>query len=73
MSMLLKKSPPVYGEDGLLDVGLYCSTVDFATSIPSIFNSETIRGEPQVGLACHIRLMSFRNSGAIFGRPGRPC
>jgi hypothetical protein len=27
-------------------------------------------GEPQVGLAFHIRRMSFLSSGAIWGRPG---
>ena len=29
--------------------------------------------EAHIGLARHIRLMSCRSSGAVFGRPGRPC
>jgi hypothetical protein len=39
-------------EGGLRRRGWYVSTVDFATWIPSLRSSATIRGEPQVGLAC---------------------
>ncbi len=58
------------GEGGRSRRGWYFSTVDLATAIPSFRSSATIRGEPQVGLACHIRLMRFRNSRDIRGRPG---
>ena len=58
-------------EGNLSLCGLYLSTVDFATSIPNLRSLATMRGEPHVGLDRHIRLMSCRNSGAIFGRPGR--
>ena len=51
----------------------YVSTVDFATSIPSFRSSPTIRGEPQVGFACHIAWMSSRTSLATAGRPGFAC
>jgi hypothetical protein len=67
--VLIEKCPPP-GEGGLFEWGLDFSTVDFASSMPSFFSSATIRGEPQVELACHIRLMSFRSSGATWGRPG---
>jgi hypothetical protein len=40
------------------------------TSIPSIASSAAIFGEPHVGLASHIRPMSFPSSGEIRGRPG---
>ena len=43
--------------------------VENAPSIPSFRSSATIRGESQVGLACHIRPMICRSSGAIGGRP----
>jgi len=59
-------------EGGFFPCGLYLSAVDFATSIPSLKSSATILGEPHLGLDRHIRLMSCRNSGAIFGRPVRP-
>jgi len=43
------------GDGGLSRWGRNFSTVDFATLIPSFESSATILGEPQVGLAFHIR------------------
>ena len=59
--------------DGFRGRTRYVSTVDLATSMPSLCSSPTIRGEPQVGFACHIAWMSSRTSWATAGRPGVPC
>jgi hypothetical protein len=61
------------GEGGLHSRTRYFSTVDWATSMPSLRSSPTIRGEPQVGFACHIAWMSSRTSWATAGRPGFAC
>jgi hypothetical protein len=61
------------GNGGSRPLGRYFSTVDLATSMPSLRSSPTIRGEPQVGFAHHIVRMSSRTSLAIAGRPGFPC
>ena len=61
------------GDDGLRGRTRYVSTVDLATSMPSFCSSPTIRGEPQVGFACHIVWISSRTSLATAGRPGVPC
>jgi hypothetical protein len=49
---------------------MYLSTVDFATSMPTMRSSETIRGDPQVTLADDIwRVRSWISCGTG-GRPG---
>ena len=58
------------GDEGFSGRSMYLSTVDFATSIPSLRSSPTIRGDPQHGLARDILRMSCLTSGAVEGRPG---
>jgi hypothetical protein len=60
------------GEDGLRPFGRYFFTVDLATSMPILWSSPTIRGEPQLGLEFHISRMSSRTSLEMVGRPGLP-
>ena len=60
------------GDGGLRARTRYFSTVDLATSIPSCRSSPTTRGEPQVGLACHISRIKSRTPFAIEGLPGWP-
>jgi hypothetical protein len=55
------------GDEGLRGRTRYVSTIDLATSMPSLYSSPTIRGEPQVGFACHIAWMSSRTSWATAG------
>ena len=50
----------------------YFSTVDFATTMPTLATSPTIRAEPQLGLAREIWRIRVRISGSMAGRPGRP-
>ena len=59
-------------EGGVRRRTMYCSTVDFANSIPIICSSPTIRGAPQSGLAEDIRRMRSRTSLVIAGLPGLP-
>ena len=61
------------GRYGVHTFGRYFSTVDSATLMPSLRSSPTIRGEPHVGLDCHMSRMRSRTSVAIAGRPGLPC
>jgi hypothetical protein len=60
------------GDRGFRGCTRYFSTVDFATAMPSFRSSPTMRGDPQVGLACHILRMTSRTSLAMVGRPGIP-
>src|SRR5688572_2167864 len=60
------------GDDGILSRGRYASTVDLATSMPILWSSPTMRGEPHVGLQRHISWMSSRTALATVGRPGLP-
>jgi hypothetical protein len=50
------------GEGAFRKHGLYFSTGDWATSMPSFRSSPTMRGGPQVGFACHIVRMRSRTS-----------
>jgi hypothetical protein len=50
------------GDGGFRGRTRYGSTVDCATSMPSFRSSPTIRGEPQVELACHICWMRSRTA-----------
>jgi hypothetical protein len=61
------------GDGGFLHRTLYFSTVDLATSMPSFFNSPTIRGEPQPTLASDIFRINALISFDIGGLPGLPC
>jgi hypothetical protein len=58
------------GEGGLVGRMRYLSTVDWATSIPSLPSSPTIRGEPHPGLALEILRIRSRTSMGTFGLPG---
>src|SRR4030095_11440658 len=59
------------GEGGLQWRTRYFSTVDFAaTSMPSLRNSSTMRGEPQRALADEILRISVMTSWGTDGRPG---
>ena len=51
------------GDGGLGGRRRYFSTIDLVTSMPTFRSSPTIRGEPHVGLACHIAWMSSRTLG----------
>jgi hypothetical protein len=51
--------------------GRYLRRVDSETGIPSLANSSRILMQPQTGLSCHIRRMSFTKSRLIRGRPAR--
>src|SRR5689334_15517450 len=48
---------------------MYLSTVDLATSIPSLASSPTIRGEPQRGLVVDISRIRSRTASSSAGRP----
>jgi hypothetical protein len=61
------------GEGDFRERGRYFSTVDLATSMPSFRSSPTMRGDPQVGFACHIMRISSRTSLTMVGRPDLPC
>jgi hypothetical protein len=50
---VFRKTFPV-GDSGFLCLARSFSTVDFAISMPNLRSSPTIRGEPQVGFACHV-------------------
>src|SRR6266849_9963854 len=60
------------GDDGLRRFGRYFSTVDLATSMPSLCSSPTMRGAPHVGLEPHMSRISLRTSLETPGRPGLP-
>ena len=62
-----------YASGGVLDRPRYFSTVDLATSMPSLPNSPTIRGEPQPGLASDILRINALISFDTDGLPGLPC
>jgi hypothetical protein len=62
---------PVNG--GFLDRTRYFSTVDLATSMPSLRNTPTIRGEPQPTLATDILRINALISSDTDDLPGRPC
>jgi len=58
--------------DGVLRARtMYFSTVDLATSMPSLASSPAMRGDPQAGLAVDILRIRARTSSATAGRPGR--
>ena len=61
------------GDGDLLDRTRYFSTVDLATSIPSLRSSPTIRGEPQLILASDILRINALISSGTCGLPGLPC
>ncbi len=60
------------GEGGLRGRTLYFSTVDLATSMPSLRSSLWMRGDPQEELARDILRMRSRISSAMDDRPGVP-
>lgn len=58
------------GDAGFGRFTMYRSTVDFATSMPSIFSSGRILGLPQVTFSSDMRRMRSWISLATGGRPG---
>ena len=60
------------GEGGVGWRRRYFSSVDFATSMPSLRNSPRMRGEPHRGLAAEILRINSRLSWLIGGLPGVP-
>ena len=58
------------GDAGFGRFTMYRSTVDFATSMPSIFSSDRILGLPQHAFADDIWRMRFWISSGTGGRPG---
>jgi hypothetical protein len=58
------------GDDGFLGRTRYFSTVDLATSMPSLRSSPTIRGEPQLILASDILRINALISSGTRHRPG---
>jgi hypothetical protein len=58
------------GDGGLRGRSPDFSTVNVATVTPSVCNSLTMRGEPQVGWDRHMSRISSRTSWAKAGRPG---
>jgi hypothetical protein len=66
----LAKNARHVGEGGFLDRAMYFSTVAFATWMPSLESSPTMRGEPQCGLALDISRMRSWTALASLGLPG---
>src|SRR6185369_5543139 len=57
------------GDGGFLVLTMYLSTVDLATSIPSLASSPTMRGEPQRRLVVDISRIRSRTASSSAGRP----
>jgi hypothetical protein len=68
--MWLSRKARQVGDGGFFGRTTYFSTVDFATRMPSVANSPTMRGEPQPGFAVDIVRMRSWTDLSNAGLPG---